>query len=262
MFDAACREEKMVELADVEDQFEIMKKRGNIVQRNTKFKTRGLFNFQGERRRRLNTSDNLKIGGLNGSIQLGSNTMLEGDMQPLKTQIGGVTKISPDSLDLLEDTEVDNESFNYGVYYRGTDGNTTSSEAEETLSNHLQLRSQCAMLNNIDPCDDDYLSKTGTITPPTLSRNDDYTLTLDCTEYPQLASAWEAKLKGSDSNTVRRRRDRRFLEANGGQETLLDRQIIELVRKKILDGTLPVTIVPGNVQPPELGEDVYTEIRR
>jgi len=70
MFDADCREGKMIELAVVEKIFQAMTKEGEIVQMNAESKMRGLFNFYGERRQRLNTSDNLKIGGLSGSFEL------------------------------------------------------------------------------------------------------------------------------------------------------------------------------------------------
>jgi len=59
----------------------------------------------------------------------------------LDTIINGVSKITASSFELQAKNEVDQETFNYSAYYKGPDGNTNKSGAEEALSNHLLLRS-------------------------------------------------------------------------------------------------------------------------
>jgi len=67
--------------------------------------------------------------------------MTEEGTYTLDTVINGVSKIAANSFKLQAKNEVNDETFNYGAYYKGPNGNITKSGAEEALSNHLLLRS-------------------------------------------------------------------------------------------------------------------------
>ncbi len=260
-YDKGCREEKCILLAEFQEKQGKMQELGDIVALNWNTKIKGLFNFRPTRRRRLSGSEPLvRIGNLASSFTVDSN--VDGNTQPFEIIIDmtDISKVAPDDLALSDVSATkDNGMFDPRVFIKGPNGTENDPRSETATSDFLKKRTSCTVLGDLDVCDENFLAKSGTIEPPVLTLKGNSTLKLSCADYPRISEAWEAKLRGSDQSSLRGRRDR-YLQGVQLIETILDRQIKDVVREKILAGSLPVEVKPGNIIS-DSGEDVLAEIR-
>lgn len=259
-YDKACREERCIALAEMEEKQGEMQTNGDIIADNWNNRLKGLFVLRPIVRRRLNGEPVVKVGGATSRGTVSSEDM--SSSFEFQTDLTDFTKLSPNELDPSMKSTRDTKMFDPSVYNRGPngDGSVTSGD-ENDFAYLLNNRTSCAVLGDIDPCDETFIAANGNIDPPILEKTDTRSkIMLGCADHREISSAWEDKLLASDQSSMRRHRSRR-LQGQKPTITVLDRAVMEVLRRQIISGDVGVRITPGSVNN-DANKDAFAEFRQ
>jgi len=260
-FDEACREERMAKLAEAEKKHGKMASAGETVDSNFQSKFNGMKNFSKEQRRqrRLEGGSAATVNSVNfQEIRATSDGVLSDNVLAQGSYDG--SQLKPDSTDLGEVKQAVAARLDFRRYSNPGNGDTRRLQSEDILR-QFQRGTADVYLEKQDFEDEKFMARQPVILPPSIwlaeaDGTEDNPTELPCSG--ALANAWSLKLNSAEPQVMRRRRTKE-VDHFGSFETVIEFPAEASVLQMILNGTIPITIIPGGTSDDE--EDVFGDAR-